>query len=63
RMVAFAVQLAGFAADHVGKGLKNLYDIVIFLPLKVEDVILASRSTAKVTTGSVAKPDRTPTAA
>jgi hypothetical protein len=44
RMLAFAVHLFGFAADHAGKGLKNLYDIVIFLPLKVEETILEARS-------------------
>jgi len=44
RMLAFSVHLLGFAADHAGKGLKNLYDIVIFLPLKVEDSILEART-------------------
>jgi hypothetical protein len=44
RVVSFSVSLFGFAADHVGKGLKNLYDIVIFLPLKVEEVVVSSRT-------------------
>jgi hypothetical protein len=43
-MLAFGVSLFGFASDHVGKGLKNLYDIVIFLPLKVEEVVVSSRA-------------------
>ena len=44
RMVAFAMGLVGFAAQHAGTGLKNLYDIVIFLPLKVEEVVVSSRA-------------------
>lgn len=44
RMLAFGVTLFGFAADHAGKGLKNLYDIVIFLPLKVEETVLQVRT-------------------
>jgi len=44
RMVAFAVHMFGFAADHVGRGLENVYDIVIFLPLKVEEAIVGLRS-------------------
>jgi hypothetical protein len=46
RLTAFLVHLLGFAADHVGKGLKNLYDIVIFLPLKVEDWVREARERA-----------------
>lgn len=48
RVVAFGVHLGGFAADHAGKGLKNAYDIVIFLPLKVEELVVESRSRAAV---------------
>lgn len=44
RMLAFSVHLFGFAADHAGKGLKNLYDIVIFLPLRVEEVVFQARA-------------------
>jgi hypothetical protein len=44
RLTAFLVHLLGFAADHVGKALKNLYDIVIFLPLKVEESMTSGRS-------------------
>ena len=44
RALAFGVQMFGFAADHVGKGLNNLYDIVIFLPLKVEETVLQART-------------------
>jgi hypothetical protein len=44
RMVAFGFGLLGLVADHAGKGLKNLYDIVIFLPLKVEEVVVSSRA-------------------
>jgi hypothetical protein len=59
RMLAFGVQLVEFAADHVGKWLKNLYDVVIFLPLKLEEVVSTARSSkpAKVET------DRTPSTA
>ena len=44
RALAFAVHMLGFAADHAGKGLKNLYDVIIFLPLKVEEVVLQART-------------------
>ena len=43
RTAAFGVHLLGFASVHAGKGLQNLYDIVIFLPLKVEDSIIEAR--------------------
>ena len=43
RSSAFIVEMLGFAADHIGKGLKNLYDVVIFLPLKVEELVLKIR--------------------
>jgi len=60
RMIAFSVSLFGFAADHAGKGLKNLYDIVIFLPLKVEELVLSSRSRGG---SEVQEVDRTPSTA
>ncbi len=60
RMVAFAVGLLGFVADHVGKGLKNLYDIVIFLPLKVEEVVVSSRARGAA---EVPEGERTPSTA
>lgn len=44
RTLAFAIQLVGFTADHAGKWLKNLYDVVIFLPIRVEEMIRESRS-------------------
>ena len=44
RMLAFTVHLIGFGVDHAGKGLKNVYDIVIFLPLKIEELIKENRS-------------------
>jgi hypothetical protein len=44
RMLAFGVHLFGFAADHAGRGLENVYDIVIFLPLKMEETIVGMRS-------------------
>ena len=37
RLLAFGTKLLGFASDHIGKGLKNLYDVAIFLPLKLEE--------------------------
>jgi hypothetical protein len=65
RMVAFSVQLVGFAAGHFGSWLKHLYDIVIFLPLKVEDLILASRerARAKALAVELTKRERTPSTA
>jgi hypothetical protein len=63
RMTAFGVQLVGFAADHVGKGLKNAYDIVIFLPLKVEELILTSRSRAAEKAAGVQDADHRPSTA
>ena len=61
RMVAFSVHLFGFAADHAGKGLKNVYDIAIFLPLKVEELIVSrSRSASTV---EVRDADRSPSTA
>ena len=44
RMTAFGVSLFGFAADHAGKGLKNVYDMVIFLPLRVEEAVVSARA-------------------
>ena len=43
RALAFAVGLFGFAADHAGKWAKNLYDVVIFLPIRIEEAIRESR--------------------
>jgi hypothetical protein len=60
RMLAFGVSLFGFASDHVGKGLKNLYDIVIFLPLKVEELIVSSKARGAA---KVKETDRTPSTA
>jgi hypothetical protein len=60
RMAAFGVHLVGFAADHVGKWLKNLYDVVIFLPLKLEGVIVNARASRP---GKTPEADRTPSAA
>jgi hypothetical protein len=60
RMIGFGVNLFGFAADHVGKALKNLYDVIIFLPLKVEELVIASRSREAPETPEA---DRTPSAA
>jgi hypothetical protein len=56
RTVAFSIRLLGFAAEHGGKGLKNVYDIVIFLPLKVEDSIADARARR---TGGRPEADRT----
>ncbi|HET9949741.1 MAG TPA: hypothetical protein VFQ22_12525, partial [Longimicrobiales bacterium] len=44
RMTGFAVNLFGVLASHVGNGLKNAYDIVIFLPLKVEELVVDARA-------------------
>ena len=59
RMLAFFVHLLGFGADQVGKWLKNLYDVVIFLPLKLEDVVLTARSSRSPKVDA----DRTPSTA
>ncbi|MGD2044799.1 MAG: hypothetical protein PVF90_08665 [Gemmatimonadota bacterium] len=63
RMVAFGVQLVGLTAGHIGTGLKNLYDIVVFLPLKVEELILNARSRAAEEKRAVSKTDRSPSTA
>ncbi|MDH3208302.1 MAG: hypothetical protein OEO79_17000 [Gemmatimonadota bacterium] len=47
RMLAFGVELIGFSADHVGKGLNNLYDVIIFMPLKIEELVFEARSRAR----------------
>jgi hypothetical protein len=60
RMLAFGIQLVGFGADHMGKWLKNLYDVVIFLPLKVEELVVAQRTT---TVTKATEVDRTPSTA
>jgi hypothetical protein len=62
RMVAFGVHLFGFAADHAGKWLKNLYDVVIFLPLKLEETIAASRANGPAS-AKVTEADHTPSTA
>jgi hypothetical protein len=59
RAAAFSMTLSGFAADHAGKGLKNLYDVVIFLPLRVEEAVVASRAR----TAAARDTERTPSAA
>ena len=43
RFLAFVMTMMGFAADHLGKALKNLYDVAIFLPLKIEELVLSGR--------------------
>lgn len=40
RMLAFALRLIGSVARNIGRGLVHLYDIVIFLPLKIEELAL-----------------------
>jgi len=60
RMIAFAVHLTGFAADHAGKALKNLYDIVIFLPLRVEEAVVQMRAPGSA---EVSKADGNPSIA
>ncbi|MDF2696959.1 MAG: hypothetical protein K0S65_5342, partial [Labilithrix sp.] len=48
RMVAFVVYLVGTSMEYVGKAGKDIYDMIIFLPLKVEELIVDSRSRARV---------------
>jgi hypothetical protein len=52
RVVAFIVQLIGVSAEHAGKAVKDLYDMVVFLPLKVEELIIDSRSRVRVDAAS-----------
>jgi hypothetical protein len=56
RFLAFAVLLVGFSAEHVGKALKDIYDMIVFLPLKVEELVVDARSRARA---EDAAPDRT----
>lgn len=44
RALAFTVEMLGFGAEHGGEGLTNLYDVIVFLPLKVEELILQARA-------------------
>ncbi|HSH76233.1 MAG TPA: hypothetical protein VLA09_11160 [Longimicrobiales bacterium] len=60
RLAAFSVSLLGLAADHAGKALENLYDILIFLPLRVEKAVVSARTGAAV---EAAEADETPSAA
>jgi hypothetical protein len=46
--VAFTVLLVGFSAEHVGKAVKDIYDMVVFLPLKVEELIVGARARVRV---------------
>jgi hypothetical protein len=39
KTLAFLVEMVGFAAGHIGTGLKNLYDAVVFLPLKMAEAM------------------------
>jgi len=48
RFVAFTVLLVGFSAEHVGKAVKDIYDMVVFLPLKVEELIVDARARVRV---------------
>jgi hypothetical protein len=48
RFVAFTVLLIGFSAEHVGKAVKDIYDMVVFLPLKVEELIVDARARVRV---------------
>lgn len=43
RSVAFLLRLAGNVARSTGEGLKDIYDMIIFLPLKVEEWVLELR--------------------
>jgi hypothetical protein len=44
RVVAFSVYLLGTSIEHFGKAAKDVYDVIIFLPLKVEELIVDSRA-------------------
>ncbi|MDH5588624.1 MAG: hypothetical protein OEZ65_13895 [Gemmatimonadota bacterium] len=49
RLVAFLFRLIGSLVRYLGDGLVNVYDIVIFLPLKVEELILSGRAVKTAT--------------
>jgi hypothetical protein len=44
RLLAFGVYLLGTSTEHMGKAGKDVYDMIIFLPLKVEELIVDSRA-------------------
>ena len=56
RVIAFFLDMVGFTAEHVGKAVKNLYDVVIFLPVKVEGWMHHRRSTPAPVVASAEQP-------
>lgn len=48
RILAFVVYLVGTSTEYAGKAGKDVYDMIIFLPLKVEELIVDSRSRVRV---------------
>lgn len=58
RLLAFGVQMIGFAAEHLGTGLENLYDVIVFLPLKVEELVFRARAEQAPNGGSDVGADR-----
>jgi hypothetical protein len=42
-VLAFGTRVSGLAVDHVGRGIGNVYDVPIFLPLKLEGAIAGLR--------------------
>ena len=52
RTIAFILRLSGNVARYLGKTIANLYDLVIFGPLWLENTITNKLSTAKAETNS-----------
>jgi hypothetical protein len=55
RALAFAARLSGNVVDHLGQVLVTVYDLAIFVPLRVEQAIAAAGARARLP-----KPAKTP---
>ena len=56
RILAFGVYLMGTSTEYAGKAVRDVYDMVVFLPLKVEELIVEARARVRVEESA---PDRT----
>ena len=43
-LLAFGVEMTGFVAKHLGTVMETLYDVLVFLPLKVEELVFRARA-------------------
>ena len=55
RAVAFVLRLTGNIARYLGRAVANLYDLIIFGPLWLENTITKKMSSAKADTNSSAR--------